>query len=50
MTKKRPTVTNTYYHGSVFFCSVKQGTKSVEEYYKEVEIAMIRANVTEDDE
>ena len=24
--------------------------KSVEEYYKEMEIAMIRANVTEDDE
>ena len=29
---------------------LKQGTKSVEEYYKEMEIAMIRANVTEDDE
>ena len=29
---------------------LKQGTKSIEEYYKEMEIAMIRANVTEDDE
>ena len=29
---------------------LKQGTKSVEEYYKEMDIAMIRANVTEDDE
>ena len=29
---------------------LKQGTKSVEEYYKEMNIAMIRANVTEDDE
>ena len=29
---------------------LKQGTKSVEEYYKEMEIAMIRANITEDDE
>ena len=29
---------------------LKQGTKSVEEYYKEMEIAMIRANVKEDDE
>ena len=27
---------------------LKQGTKSVEEYYKEMEIAMIRANVMED--
>src|SRR6187399_1953819 len=29
---------------------LKQGTKSVEEYYKEMEIAMIRANITEDEE
>lgn len=29
---------------------LKQGTKSVEEYYKEMEIEMIRANVKEDDE
>src|SRR3954462_5535711 len=29
---------------------LKQGTKSVEEYYKEMETAMIRANVKEDDE
>ena len=29
---------------------LKQGTKSIEEYYKEMEIAMIRANVTEEDE
>ena len=28
---------------------LKQGTKSIEEYYKEMEIAMIRANVTEDE-
>ena len=29
---------------------LKQGTKLVEEYYKEMEIAMIRANVIEDEE
>ena len=29
---------------------LKQGTKSVEAYYQEMEIAMIRANVKEDDE
>ena len=29
---------------------LKQGTKSIEEYYKEMEIAMIRATITEDDE
>src|SRR5215216_6572322 len=29
---------------------LKQGTKVVEEYYQEMEIAMIRANVKEDDE
>jgi hypothetical protein len=29
---------------------LKQGTKSVEDYYKEMEIAMIQANVKEDDE
>ena len=29
---------------------LKRGTKSVEEYYKEMEIAMIRANITEDEE
>ena len=28
----------------------KQGTKTVEEYFQEMEIAMIRANVKEDDE
>ncbi|KAF7839296.1 putative gag-pol polyprotein [Senna tora] len=30
--------------------NLKQGSKSVEEYYKEIEIAMIRANVLEDRE
>ncbi|KAF7802554.1 Transposon Ty3-G Gag-Pol polyprotein [Senna tora] len=30
--------------------NLKQGSKSVEEYYKEMEIAMIRANVVEDRE
>ncbi|KAF7832466.1 hypothetical protein G2W53_014799 [Senna tora] len=30
------------------FKNLKQGSKSVEEYYKEMEIAMIRANVVED--
>ncbi|XP_012831508.1 PREDICTED: uncharacterized protein LOC105952492 [Erythranthe guttata] len=30
--------------------SLKQGTKSVEEYHKEMEIAMIRANIEEDRE
>ena len=29
---------------------LKQDTKTVEEYYQEMEIAMIRANVKEDDE
>ena len=42
----------TYYSRDLFkkLQLLKQGTKSVEEYYKEMEIAMIRANVTEDDE
>ena len=42
----------TYYHRDLFkkLQFLKQGTKSVEEYYKEMEIAMIRANVKEDDE
>ena len=42
----------TYYNHDLFkkLQLLKQGTKSVEEYYKEMEIAMIRANVTEDDE
>ena len=41
-----------YYNRDLFkkLQLLKQGTKSVEEYYKEMEIAMIRANVTEDDE
>jgi len=30
--------------------SSRQGTKSMEEYYKEMEIAMIQANVKESDE
>ena len=40
----------TYYNRDLFkkLQLLKQGTKSVEEYYKEMEIAMIRANVTED--
>ena len=29
---------------------LKQGTKTVEEYYQEMEISMIRADVKEDDE
>ena len=42
----------TYYNCDLFkkLQLLKQGTKSVEEYYKEMEIAMIRANVMEDDE
>lgn len=42
----------TYYNRDLFkkLQQLKQGTNSVEEYYKEMEIAMIRANVTEDDE
>ena len=41
-----------YYNRDLFkkIQLLKQGTKSVEEYYKEMEIAMIRANVMEDDE
>ena len=34
----------------LFRSLLKQGTKSVEEYYKEMEIAMIRANIMEDEE
>ena len=42
----------TYYNRDLFkkLQLLKQGTKSIEEYYKEMEIAMIRANITEDDE
>ena len=42
----------TYYNRDLFkkLQLLNQGTESVEEYYKEMEIAMIRANVTEDDE
>jgi hypothetical protein len=42
----------TYYNRDLFkkLQLLKQGTKSVEEYYKEMEIAMIQANVMEDDE
>ena len=42
----------TYYNCDLFkkLQLLKQGTKSVEEYYKEMEIAMILANVTEGDE
>ena len=42
----------TYYNRDLFkkLQQLKEGTQSVEEYYKEMEIAMIRANVTEDDE
>src|SRR3954462_14963269 len=41
-----------YYNRDLFkkLQQLKQGTKSVEEYYKEMEIAMIRANFKEDDE
>ena len=42
----------THYNRDLFkkLQQLKQGTKSVEEYYQEMEIAMIRANVKEDDE
>ena len=42
----------TYYNRDLFkwLQLLKQGKKTVEEYYKEMEIAMIQANVTEDDE
>ena len=42
----------TYYNRDLFkkLQLLKQGTKSIEEYYKEMGIAMIRANVMEDDE
>ena len=41
-----------YYNRDLFkkLQQLNQGTKSIEEYYQEMEIAMIRANVTEDDE
>ena len=42
----------TYYNRDLFkkLQLLKQGTKNVEAYYKEMEIAMIRGNVTKDDE
>ena len=42
----------TYYNCDLFkkLQQLKQGTKSVEKYSKEMEIEMIRANATEDDE
>ena len=42
----------TYYNRDLFkkLQLLKQGIKTIEEYYKEIEIAMIQANVTEDDE
>ena len=42
----------TYYSRDLFkkLQILKQGTKSVEEYYKEIELAMIRANVTENED
>ena len=42
----------THYNRDLFkkLQQLKQGTKSVEEYYQEMQIAMIRANVKEDDE
>ncbi len=42
----------TYYNRDLFknLKQHKQGPKIIEEYYKEMDIAMIRANVTEDDE
>src|SRR4051812_30551435 len=48
----RACVVPTYYNHDLFkkLQLLKQGTKSVEEYYKEMEIAMIRSNVMEDDE
>ncbi|XP_016733639.1 uncharacterized protein [Gossypium hirsutum] len=42
----------THYHRDLFqkLQSLTQGSKSVEDYYKEMEIAMIRANIEEDRE
>ena len=42
----------TYYSRNLFkrLQLLKQGTKSIEEYYKEMEIDMIRANVMKDEE
>ena len=41
-----------HYHKDLFqrLQSLTQGSKSVEDYYKEMEVAMIRANVEEDQE
>ena len=36
--------------GSCLIVYITQGNKSVEEYQKELEVAMIRANVNEDEE
>lgn len=42
----------THYHRDLFnqLQNLKQGNRSVEDYYKEMEIAMIRANIDEDRE
>ena len=49
---KRACFVPTYYSRNIFkkFQLFKQGTQSVEEYYKEMEIAMIQANDTEDED
>ena len=41
-----------HYYRELFNClqMITQGNKSVEEYQKELEVAMIRANVNEDEE
>ena len=48
----RPRFVPTHYTRDLFekLQLLKQGTKTVEEYNQEMEIAMIRANVKEDDE
>ena len=49
MLMRRRFVPNHYYRGLFQkFQRLTQGSKSVDEYYKEMEVAMIRANVEED--
>ena len=49
MLMRKRFVSSRYYRGLYHKLQrLNQGSKSVEEYYKEMEVAMIRANVEED--
>ena len=46
MTKKRPTVTNMYHHGSVFFCSELSGRDTKNAFFR-VELDLVLVQVGE---